>query len=211
MILHLKTLHKQNLPKWNSTLNIFQYPGWRPRWLPAPWIHKDGPLSATPWLTLMLFGSFHVFSLVLDSMDIFGKIRSPYHGGISIMYFGVAHNMSRNKNRQQFYIVILYVKDTRCLDISYYTYYSQYVMWRCVHSSEQRKLGSMCSKYESVVNGVDAMHNRQLRRLPMMTSSDGKKIRFTGHLCGEFTGHRWIPRTKASDAELWCFLWSAPE
>ena len=30
------------------------------------------------------------------------------------------------------------------------------------------------------------------------------------HLCGEFTGHRWIPRTKASDAELWCFLWSAP-
>ena len=22
---------------------------------------------------------------------------------------------------------------------------------------------------------------------------------------------RWIPRTKASDAEPWCFLWSAPE
>ena len=26
----------------------------------------------------------------------------------------------------------------------------------------------------------------------------------------EFTGHRWIPLTKASDAELWCFLWSPP-
>ena len=26
-----------------------------------------------------------------------------------------------------------------------------------------------------------------------------------------FTGHRWIPRTKASDAELWWFLWPAPE
>ena len=36
-------------------------------------------------------------------------------------------------------------------------------------------------------------------------------FRVTGHLCGEFTGPRWIPRTKASDAELWCFLWSAPE
>ena len=24
-------------------------------------------------------------------------------------------------------------------------------------------------------------------------------------------GIRWIPITKASDAELWCFLWSAPE
>ena len=25
------------------------------------------------------------------------------------------------------------------------------------------------------------------------------------------TGHRWISLTKASDVELWCFLWSAPE
>ena len=45
----------------------------------------------------------------------------------------------------------------------------------------------------------------------MMTSSNGNIFRVTGHLCGEFTGHRWIPRTKASDAELWCFLWSASE
>ena len=45
----------------------------------------------------------------------------------------------------------------------------------------------------------------------MMASSNGSIFRFTGLLCGEFTGHRWIPHTKASDAELWCFLWSAPE
>ena len=43
----------------------------------------------------------------------------------------------------------------------------------------------------------------------MMTSSNGKVFRVTGLLCGEFNGHRWIPRTKASGAELWCFLWSA--
>ena len=30
-------------------------------------------------------------------------------------------------------------------------------------------------------------------------------------LYGEFTGDRWIPLTKASDAELWCFLWFGPE
>ena len=36
----------------------------------------------------------------------------------------------------------------------------------------------------------------------MMTSSNGNIFRVTGPLCGEFTGHRWIPRTKASDAEL---------
>ena len=44
----------------------------------------------------------------------------------------------------------------------------------------------------------------------MMTSSNGNIFRVTGHLCGVFTGPRWIPRTKASGAELWCFLWSAP-
>ena len=30
-------------------------------------------------------------------------------------------------------------------------------------------------------------------------------------LCGEFPVARWIPLTKASDAELWCFLWFTPE
>ena len=41
---------------------------------------------------------------------------------------------------------------------------------------------------------------------PMMTSSNRNIFRVIGHLCGEFTGHRWIPHTKASDAELWCFF-----
>ena len=40
---------------------------------------------------------------------------------------------------------------------------------------------------------------------------NGNIFRVTGHLFGEFTGPRWIPRTKASDAEFWCFLWSASE
>ena len=50
-----------------------------------------------------------------------------------------------------------------------------------------------------------------IRGLSMMTSSNGNIFRVTGHLCGEFTGPRWIPHTKASDAELWCLLWSVPE
>ena len=45
----------------------------------------------------------------------------------------------------------------------------------------------------------------------MMTTSNGNIFRVTGHSCGEFIGHRWIPLTKPSDAELWWFLWSAPE
>ena len=45
----------------------------------------------------------------------------------------------------------------------------------------------------------------------VMTSSNGNIFRVDGHLSGEFTGDRGIPRTKASDTELWCFLWHAPE
>ena len=53
--------------------------------------------------------------------------------------------------------------------------------------------------------------NDRVTCLIMMTSSNGNVFRVTGLLCGEFTGPQWIPRTKASDAELWSFLWSAPE
>ena len=44
-----------------------------------------------------------------------------------------------------------------------------------------------------------------------MTSSNGNIFRVTGPLCGDYTGHRWIPFTKASDAELWYFLSAEPE
>ena len=37
----------------------------------------------------------------------------------------------------------------------------------------------------------------------MMTSPNGNIFQATGTLWGESIGHRWIPLTKASDAELW--------
>ena len=49
-------------------------------------------------------------------------------------------------------------------------------------------------------------HGRPIRRSRVMTSSNGNIFRVTGPLCGEFNGNRWIPCTKASDAELWCFF-----
>ena len=42
--------------------------------------------------------------------------------------------------------------------------------------------------------------------LTMMTSSNGSIFHVTGPLCGEFTGYRVIPSTKASNPELWCFF-----
>ena len=64
--------------------------------------------------------------------------------------------------------------------------------------------GNMCDTNVTLNDGDPGESN-------MMTSSNGNLFRVTGPLWGEFTGHRWIPLTKASDAELGCFLWSAPE
>ena len=43
------------------------------------------------------------------------------------------------------------------------------------------------------------------------TSSNGNIFRVTGPWWRESTSDRWIPLTRASDAELWCALWSAHE
>ena len=44
-----------------------------------------------------------------------------------------------------------------------------------------------------------------------MTSSNGNIFCVTGPLCVQSTGDLWIPLIKASNTELWCFLWCAPE
>ena len=64
---------------------------------------------------------------------------------------------------------------------------------------------------QAFLNMLQWVYSRTIKTLTMMTSSNGNIFRVTGHLCGEFTGPRWIPRTKTSAAELWCFLWSAPD
>ena len=45
----------------------------------------------------------------------------------------------------------------------------------------------------------------------MVTSSNENIFRVTGSFLEESTGHRWIPLTKASDAKILGFLWSALE
>ena len=45
----------------------------------------------------------------------------------------------------------------------------------------------------------------------MMTSPNGNIFHVTGPFWGEFPGHRWVPLTQVSNAERWCFLWSASE
>ena len=64
-------------------------------------------------------------------------------------------------------------------------------------------------KCKSILCDDDAMMRTEIYM--MMTSSNGNIFHVTGPLWGEFTGQWGIPIKKASDAELWCFLWSAPD
>ena len=50
-----------------------------------------------------------------------------------------------------------------------------------------------------------------IKILSLMTSSNWNIIYLTEPLWKESTCHRWIRLTKANDAELWSFLWSASE
>ena len=119
-----------------------------------------------------------------------------------------------------------------CTRINYYYYYYYYNYYFKSHASSgvffnpNRQLFFNGKLYafvnHTVYNTVhqmtycllnDTLANRfhVAFKYSMMTSSNGNFFRVTGHLCGEFIGLRWILRTKASDADLWCFLWSAPE
>ena len=75
----------------------------------------------------------------------------------------------------------------------------------------RQKLGIHANKLPKIGDKTMMYKGSYFTIVNMMTSSNENIFSVTGPLCGEFTGHRWIPRTKASDAELWCFLWSAPE
>ena len=56
-----------------------------------------------------------------------------------------------------------------------------------------------------------AWQKMDMIQIIMITSSNGNIFHVTGHLCGEFTGHLWIPCTKAgSHAELWWFVTLGP-
>ena len=68
------------------------------------------------------------------------------------------------------------------------------------------------AKYKSMEIYLSTIYLHNNSMMPDgVIKTNGNIFRVTGHLCWELTGHRWILHTKASDAELWCFIWSAPE
>ena len=63
------------------------------------------------------------------------------------------------------------------------------LFWRWVLGFLQAK----CSDGDARVSFMYEIGLRNVWSRAMMTSSNGNIFRVTGHLCGKFTGHRWIP------------------
>ena len=78
--------------------------------------------------------------------------------------------------------------------------------WGCFRLLKTEKNSIECRQFEQHLHNVLPNRIALVCVWLMMASSNGSIFRVTGHLCGEFNGHRWIPRTKTSDAELWCIL-----
>ena len=81
----------------------------------------------------------------------------------------------------------------------YVTDFNTHVMWLRYHTGLHTSAWSLMVTIAKTIWYKEPSHD-------MMTSGNGIIFLVTGPLCGEFTGYRWIPLTKASDAEHWCFF-----
>ena len=67
-------------------------------------------------------------------------------------------------------------------------------------SGQTKPITTVCWRTQFSL-GWNARVGKSALKQHMMTSSNGTIFRVTGHLCGEFTGPRWIPHTKAGDVK----------
>ena len=82
-------------------------------------------------------------------------------------------------------------------------------LWRHCNAYMNRRLSGV---WKTLMSSLMFSHINKLNkhRSIYSTFEIPNKISYI-YECGEFIGQRWIPRTKTSDAELWCFLWTALE
>ena len=159
---------------------------------------------------------FH-FILLSFCLDIFLYSTYLFHIYIHIMYCCHCHI-----NSFRIQITEWYHTGTRSLNILHWFDGTRSKEMRALHCwllawnfltslmASVHAINSVCAYYAYSAEEENELNILHKFVPDMMTSSNGNIFRVTGHLCGEFTGPRWIPHTMASDAELWCLLWSAP-
>ena len=115
---------------------------------------------------------------------------------------GITHKESSKRSR-----LVALAWSLRCYPIFLTVTTTKYTKHKAHISGVKKNSGHACGS-----DMLEILAGDMLFSIVMMTSSNGNIFRVTDPLCGELTGHHvWIPRTKASDAKLWYFPWSAPE
>ena len=129
----------------------------------------------------------------IKCFPLFVSTRFSY-GWIDISH--KSHNVPVPYSTMYHFVTEIYT----CVDISV-------TKW-CIVRYLSNVLWDLWDEYFYIASVISLICRGSTGKVTM--TSNGNIFRVSGPLCGEFTGLRWIPRTKASDAELWCFLWSAP-
>ena len=106
-----------------------------------------------------------------------------------------------------------YIQDCRCYT---YEYFTNWERWSIDCQLVANAMMWIIYEWQPTVTGIYIYADMKVIIVIQTRRKHDDVIkwnifRVTGALCGEFTGHRWIPLTTASDAELWYFLWSTPE
>ena len=153
---------------------------------------------------------YHYNDVIMDT--IASQITSPTIDYYSAIYSGADHENIRAPRHWRFCGNSSGIGEfpaqmaSNAESVSIWWRHHEHAVDRHLHDrAGPRCVRCMCATYKCVVPGVDqgpGLLRKILFHLHMMTSSNGNIFRVTGHLCREFTGKRWIPRTKASDAEL---------
>ena len=99
--------------------------------------------------------------------------------------------------------------DSCCFVLLWYRWIF-YILYLCTSNNQTTWMNIYINGWNEVTKKT-MMKSRQSKAQQNDDVIKRKYFPVTGPLGGEFTGHRWIPPTNASDAELWCLFWSTSE
>ena len=151
-------------------------------------------------LVAVVYKMFRLITLRTPSMQSFAyAITSPYP----------TRHIASNKNVQgilctQNRKVVIFVRYHFGQDITrYITATQKWVRWSYGIKT--------CKLWNAILYWYNMYKTKATKRLLASPSHQQTQYRLCGINRTLSPYHRWIPRTKASDTELWCFLWSLSE
>ena len=156
------------------------------------WNFLDENVCMGGWVCVCVGGGGGGYNISDAQIDVSEIIYWPFSPS-PISVFAKRHNVNVNCSLHPLeFTEISLIKETYCIPQKLRIWFTRWCVLVWV----------ICQSILPIYIKIILMHGDVIK---------WKKIRVTSLLWGKSIGDRWIPLTKASDAELWCFLRSAPE